>query len=225
MEVMMNSKQLCAQYAESLIEDGMIVSLGGGQTIQYLITEIKEKNRKVKVVTPSSHTAISCIQKGIDVLALQWNSSIDIAFDGCDEVDENFCALKSGGGIHTLEKITASMAKQYILMVDDTKYAPKLKYAHPVVLEILPEAFSYICAKLKEMNYVFAPRLASNKDGFLLSEHGNILIDIHIQSYIDPKELYNLLKSMTGVIEVSLFVREVTGILLASNDQVEFLRK
>ena len=52
---------------------------------------------------------------------------------------------------------------------------------------------------------------------------GNILIDIHIQSYIDPKELYRLLKSMTGVIEVSLFVREVTGILLASNDQVEFL--
>lgn len=62
----------------------------------------------------------------------------------------------------------------------------------------------------------FCTSLGINKDGFLLSEHGNILIDIHIQSYIDPKELYSLLKSMTGVIEVSLFVREVTGILLAS---------
>ena len=42
MEVRMNSKQRCARYAQSLIKEGMIVGLGGGQTIQYLIEEIKE---------------------------------------------------------------------------------------------------------------------------------------------------------------------------------------
>lgn len=203
----------------------MIVGLGGGQTIQYLIEEIKEKNRNLKIVTPSAKTAMLCVQKGMDVVPLQWIHSLDMAFDGCDEVDAQFCALKSGGGIHTLEKITASMAKEYILMVDETKYAQTLKYTHPIVLEVLPEAYSFICERLKALNFIFSYRQTNKKDGFLFSEHGNVLIDVYLSSYIDPKTLYDLLKSITGVVEVSLFVKEVTGILLAREDKVEFLKK
>ena len=225
MEVRMNSKQRCAKVAQSLIKEGMIVGLGGGQTIQYLIEEIKEKNRNLKIVTPSAKTAMLCVQKGMDVVPLQWIHSLDMAFDGCDEMDAQFCALKSGGGIHTLEKITASMAKEYILMVDETKYAQTLKYTHPIVLEVLPEAYSFICERLKELNFIFSYRQTNKKDGFLFSEHGNVLIDVYLSSYIDPKTLYDLLKSITGVVEVSLFVKEVTGILLAREDKVEFLKK
>lgn len=206
-------------------QEGMIVGLGGGQTIQYLIEEIKEKNRNLKIVTPSAKTAMLCVQKGMDVVPLQWIHSLDMAFDGCDEVDAQFCALKSGGGIHTLEKITASMAKEYILMVDETKYAQTLKYTHPIVLEVLPEAYSFICERLKALNFIFSYRQTNKKDGFLFSEHGNVLIDVYLSSYIDPKTLYDLLKSITGVVEVSLFVKEVTGILLAREDKVEFLKK
>lgn len=225
MEVRMNSKQRCAKVAQSLIKEGMIVGLGGGQTIQYLIEEIKEKNRNLKIVTPSAKTAMLCMQKGMDVVPLQWIHSLDMAFDGCDEVYAQFCALKSGGGIHTLEKITASMAKEYILMVDETKYAQTLKYTHPIVLEVLPEAYSFICERLKALNFIFSYRQTNKKDGFLFSEHGNVLIDVYLSSYIDPKTLYDLLKSITGVVEVSLFVKEVTGILLAREDKVEFLKK
>ena len=225
MEVRMNSKQRCAKVAQSLIKEGMIVGLGGGQTIQYLIEEIKEKNRNLKIVTPSAKTAMLCMQKGMDVVPLQWIHSLDMAFDGCDEVDAQFCALKSGGGIHTLEKITASMAKEYILMVDETKYTQTLKYTHPIVLEVLPEAYSFICERLKALNFIFAYRQTNKKDGFLFSEHGNVLIDVYLSSYIDPKTVYDLLKSITGVVEVSLFVKEVTGILLAREDKVEFLKK
>lgn len=59
----MNSKQRCARYAQSLIKEGMIVGLGGGQTIQYLIEEIKEKNRNLKIVTPSAKTAMLCAKR------------------------------------------------------------------------------------------------------------------------------------------------------------------
>ena len=69
-------------------------------------------------------------------------------FDGCDQFDKDLNALKSGGGIHTMEKLFASMAKEFILVGDDSKYAEQLTTTFPLVLEVLPQAMSFILAKL-----------------------------------------------------------------------------
>ena len=97
-------KQKCAKAAYEMIKDGMIIGLGGGRTIAFLIEELKNGNKKVKAVTPSKDTMNLCVKAGIEVLPLEFVKQIDIAFDGCNEIDKNLNALKTDGGIFTREK-------------------------------------------------------------------------------------------------------------------------
>lgn len=141
-------KKNCAKEAMKYIKDGMIIGLGGGRSIAYLIEHIKEdKNLNVKVVTPSIKTKLLCIENGLDVLHTCFVDKVDVAFDGCDQVDENLNALKSGGGIHTKEKLIASMADEYILLVDEAKVENTLTFKAPVVLEILEDSLSMLKRK------------------------------------------------------------------------------
>ena len=119
-------KRLCAKAALDLVPDHGIIGLGGGETISYLAEDIKEAGKDVKVVTPSDHTAQVCRKLGLEIIDTKEVKEIEIAFDGCDQVDSDLNAYKSGGGIHTLEKIIAKMAKEYVLLVDETKVTDKL---------------------------------------------------------------------------------------------------
>ena len=137
-------KRKCAKEALSYIKDKSIIGLGGGTTISYLVSYIKESELDVKIVTPSFETEKLCIENGLVVLPTWSVESISVAFDGCDEIDKELNALKSGGGIHTKEKIIASMADEYILLVDESKVSNKLEFKYPVVLEIIPESKSIV---------------------------------------------------------------------------------
>ena len=108
-------KRLCAKAALDLVPDHGIIGLGGGETISYLAEDIKEAGKDVKVVTPSDHTAQVCKKLGLEIVDTKEVKEIEIAFDGCDQVGSDLNAYKSGGGIHTLEKIIAKMAKEYVL--------------------------------------------------------------------------------------------------------------
>ncbi|MCF0105540.1 MAG: ribose 5-phosphate isomerase A [Holdemanella sp.] len=219
----MNLKKKGAEYALRFIKDGMVIGLGGGRTIQYLAQYIKEKNLDVKVVTPSMTTALTCKKMGLTMLPTYAVGHIDLAFDSCDEIDENFYALKSGGGIHTHEKIIASMADHYILMVDDSKYGKTLRYTHPVVLEVLKDAYSYVCNKLDALGYIYTNRETSNKDGILISDNGNLLIDVQVQEYTNPETLYNTLIQITGIVEISIFTSEITDIILTRENEIKHI--
>lgn len=104
---------------------------------------------------------------------------VDVAFDGCDEVDEALNALKSGGGIHTKEKLIAPMADDYILLVDDTKFVKKLTFKYPVVLEILQDSLKYVERLVTELGGKPSIRSSSSKDGFTISDNGNLLMDVY----------------------------------------------
>lgn len=157
-------KKKCALYASKLVKDGMVVGLGGGSTISYLIDYVKDKD--IKVVSPSSKTVLLAQKMGLTVLNTQYVDHVDIAFDGCDEVDSHLNALKSGGGIHTQEKIIASMADEYIVLVDESKFHETLAFKVPVVVEVLPNGAILLVHHFKVMPvkvnsfYIFSPECA-----------------------------------------------------------------
>lgn len=219
----MDVKQRSAKYASQFVKDGMIVGLGGGRTIQHLANYIKDMD--VKVVTPSKNTALNCKSIGINVIPTYLVNHVDVAFDGCDEADASFHALKSGGGIHTAEKIIGSMADHYMLVIDETKFSEQLTYIHPVVVEIIPDAYANVCKKITDMGYSYVNRTASNKDGIIISDFGNIIIDVQIQEYVDPELLYNQLISLVGVVEISIFTKEVTDLIIATDSDIKHLKK
>ena len=159
-------KKKCAREALKFIKDNSIIGLGGGSTIGFLVEYIKEAGYKVKVVTPSMKTELLCIENGIEVIPTWGVSKVSVAFDGCDEVDKDLNALKSGGGIHTKEKIIASMAEEYILLVDESKVVDKLDFKYPVVLEIFKESKSYVEEMVKKLGGTTSLRSSNAKDGF-----------------------------------------------------------
>lgn len=221
-----NIKKECAKEALKLIKTNTIVGLGGGSTIAYLIDFIKaSENLNVKIVTPSMSTRLLCIQNGLEVLHTCSVDYIDIAFDGCNQVDENFHALKSGGAIHTKEKLISYMTNEYIILADESKFVKKLSFEDPITLEVFEDALAYVQKELTKLDVSFAVRKSTAKDGFTISDDGNLLIDVMFKNVKDSHLLEKQLNNISGVIDCSLFTETITKILVASNDEVKIISK
>lgn len=218
-------KKKCAREALKYIKDKSIIGLGAGTTISYLVSYIKEAGLDVGVVTPSFQTERLCIENGLKVLPTWSVDSISVAFDGCDEIDHNLTALKSGGGIHTKEKVIATMAEQYILLVDESKVVNKLEFKYPIVLEIIPEAMGVVEKNIKKLGGKLNTRTSSSKDGVTISDHGLFLVDVQFNSddIEDISKLDKELKKMVGVVDTSLFYNIATKAIIAGKNGVRLI--
>lgn len=219
-------KRKCAKEALNYIKDKSIIGLGGGTTISYLVSYIREAQLDVKVVTPSFETERLCIENGLTVLPTWAVDSISVAFDGCDEVDKELNALKSGGGIHTKEKIIANMADEYILLVDESKVCDKLEFNYPVVLEIIPESKSIVEKEVKKLGGNAKLRVSNSKDGVVISDHGLFLMDVifNKEDIIDISVLNDKLKKIVGVLDTSLFYNIATKALVVGENGVKLIQ-
>jgi len=221
-----NIKMITAKLALPYIESNMVVGLGGGATIGYVVDYLAHKGLfDIKVVTPSETIKAACRRVGLEVLDLSYVTEVDMAFDSCDYVDEDFYALKSGGGIHTEEKLIARMAKQYVLLVDESKLEKKLTFLTPIVLECIKTARSYIQKEVAKLGGHVEPRKSYAKDGFTISDNGNLLMDAEFDNIEDIAALNRQLKDICGLIETSLFTEEVTRVLIASEEGYKVMNK
>lgn len=221
-------RKMCAEKAMTYIKNNTVIGLGAGRNIACLIELISkaiQKNLKIKVITPSISTKHLCIQHGIEVIPTTFVSEIDVAFDGCGEVDENFYASKGGGGIFTKEKIIASMAKEYILLIDEQKLTKNLTDRFPVSLEIVKDSLGYVSKRLKDFGGIPVVRTSNNKDGYLVTDDGNFIIDVKFEKVDDFKSLNDDLREITGVIETSIFTKDVTKLIVARETGVKIISK
>ncbi|MDN3955099.1 ribose 5-phosphate isomerase A [Sporolactobacillus laevolacticus] len=219
-------KKACAREALDIIQNHSVIGLGGGSTISHLIEFIREKpNFKISVVTPSTSTRLLCLKNGLDVLHTELVDHIDLAFDGCDQVDEQLNALKSGGGIHTKEKLIASMADDYILLVDESKFVPVLTFEKPVVLEILEDSMAYVQKNAELLGGKPIMRQSNAKDGFTVSDNGHLLMDVYFNHVADISKLESDLQAIHGVIDTSLFVNVATKALVAGENNMKWYSK
>ena len=189
-------KQKCAKRAYEMIQDKMTVGLGGGSTVALLIREIAGGKKQIRAVTPSQDTMDLCVEYGIPVQPLEMTSRIDIAFDGCDEVDRELNALKSCGGIHTREKIMAAMSDAYILLADDGKMKERLEFRFPVTVEVLRPARQYVKNCLEKMGAEVTERRSDKKTGLVISDDGNYLMEARFSPAEDAKVLSDRLDRM-----------------------------
>lgn len=223
-----NLRRLCAEKAMEYIEDNTVIGLGAGRNIACLIEllgKAVQNNLKIKVVTPSLNTKNLCIKYGIEVIPTCFVEEIDVAFDGCGEVDEKFYASKSGGGVHTKEKIIGSMAKNYILLVDEQKLTKELSCQYPVSLEVIKDSLGYVSKMVKNLGGVPIVRTTNNKDGYVITDDGNFLLDVKFENVRNFKKLNDDLNDIVGVIETSIFTKEVTKIIVAGENGVRVISK
>ncbi|MES1216715.1 MAG: ribose 5-phosphate isomerase A [Bacteroidota bacterium] len=221
-------KKEAAKAALQFIKKGHVVGFGAGSTIKYLVDFIAEDNSLAKsltVFTSSFATRNHLHQLGFTVNDPATIHHLDLYFDGCDQFDSNLNVLKSGGGIHTMEKLLAGMATEFIILGDESKYVEKLHATYPLVIEVIPEAISLVLYRLKEIfNSADAViRLSDKKDGAVITEHGNYLVDVMFKNLPEPEFINSKVKGITGVLEHSLFYQMAHKAVIAGVSGVKLI--
>jgi ribose 5-phosphate isomerase A len=222
----MNLKKMAAYEAANEIKDGQIVCLGTGSTTHYFIEKvgmrIKEEKISVMGISTSYQSFMIAKQWKIPITTLE-EHNIDIAVDGADEIDPDLNLIKGGGGAHTLEKIVDYSAEKLIIIADDSKLVDKLG-KFPVPLEIIPQSNKLVFDSLKDMGADSKIRMAVRKDGPVISDSGNFIIDANFHEIDNPIHLEKDLNSIPGVVENGIFSQMVDKVILGTSNGIEVLK-
>jgi ribose 5-phosphate isomerase A len=224
---MTDYKMEAAKAALQLIKRGQTIGFGAGSTMQnmlHLIAKDIKLAESLTFVTSSSSTLELIYHYDFKFVNKVDGYHIDIYFDGCDQFDAQLNALKCGGGIHTSEKIMASFADEFILVGDDSKYVKTLDTTYPLVLEVLPIGAPLVYKWIqKNLPFkAFNTRKGTGKDGYVITESGNYLIDIYFKEPVDLEKM-NAVKMVPGVVEHSLFLGIAKKAIIAGEDGVRVL--
>src|ERR1700758_3420243 len=114
-------KQVAAEAAAALVEDGMAVGLGTGSTVAHLLPALAARELDIRCVATSVRTEKDGLALGLHVEPFDRLDHLDIAIDGADQVTADRWLVKGGGGAHTREKIVAAAADRFVVIVDSTK--------------------------------------------------------------------------------------------------------
>lgn len=218
-------KLAAAQKALTYVHEGHTIGLGAGSTIAHLVRELAAApalRESISVVTASFNTRLLLQQHGFTIRETASVAQLDLHFDGCDQFDRGLSALKSGGGVHTPEKLLAAMAQRFILVGDGPKYVEKLLPTVPVVIEVIPDALSFVQRALERLYPDARPqlRLSNKKDGAVITERGNLLIDIFFTAFPPVAEINPQLKAIPGILETSLFYQMAHEAIIAGKNGV-----
>eukprot|EP00850_Spirogloea_muscicola_P021358 SM000245S08197 [mRNA] locus=s245:52915:55864:- [translate_table: standard] len=217
-------KRAVAQKAVQLVKNGNIVGLGTGSTSSMAIEELGKlitsgKLKDVKGVATSYQAKVLARQFGVPTLDLNDVNHIDIALDGCDEVDADMNLIKGGGAAHTMEKVIDTIAKECVILVDQSKVVKKLGVNFPVAVEVLPPAISPVMRSLLQLGGAPEIRTALRKDGPVMTDLGNMVVDVSFQDGIlDAAQVEKEINNIPGVVDNGLFVRVATKVLVAVQD-------
>jgi ribose 5-phosphate isomerase A len=226
----MDLKKAAAQKAVTFINNNTTIGLGAGSTIAHMVNFLSAEVKNgltLKMVSASFNTHQLLLQKGFIVQSIADVAELDIYFDGCDQLDKNLNALKSGGGIHTLEKLLASMAKQFLLVGDEAKYVEQFDTTYPMVIELLPEAIGYVPASIQKLfpDVKAGLRMSDKKEGAAITDNGNYLMDLWFPVWPNLGQLNSLIKGITGVVETSLFYNLAHKAIIAGKDGIKIIEK
>jgi ribose 5-phosphate isomerase A len=206
-------KQLAAQAACNYLEEGMIIGVGTGSTINYFIDALANYQGKIAgAVASSKNTQALLKERGIEVFDANAMGDIPLYIDSADEVNEHGYMIKGGGGALTGEKIIAALARDFICIVDASKVVDVLG-KFPLPIEVLPMARSYVARQLVKMGG--DPML---REGFV-TDHGNIILDIYNLHILDPVQLESDINQIPGVVTNGLFARRPANHVLIGTDE------
>ena len=200
------AKRACGYYAADMVEDEMVIGLGTGSTVYYMIERLSGRIRdglKVSGVPTSYQTAIRAREYSIPLTTLDDNPMLDLTIDGADQVDPTRCLIKGRGAAHTREKCVAAAAFRLIVVVDEAKIVPKLSGLVPI--ECLPFAVTPVMNELRGLGGVPRLREGVNKDGPVISDNGNIILDCRFDEIPNPAGLETQIALIPGIVESGLF--------------------
>ena len=213
-------KQAVAQAAVEQIQSGMVLGLGSGSTAALMIEALGEQLRQgqlenITAVPTSFQSQVLASRLGIPLVDLNHVEAIDLAIDGADEVDPGLQLIKGGGACHVQEKLVASAARRFVVVVDASKLVDRLNLNFLLPVEVLPGAWALVSRRLQSMGAECELRIAQRKAGPVVTDQGNLILDARFPGGIgDGAELERQLNSIPGVVENGLFVNMADQVMV-----------
>jgi len=213
-------KKAVATAAVEQIKDGMVLGLGSGSTAALMIDALGAKLsagqlKDIVGVTTSFQGEVLASQLGIPLRSLAAVERIDLAIDGADEVDPAFQLIKGGGACHVQEKLVASLAKRFVVVVDSTKIVERLNLDFQLPVEVIPSAWTQVQNTLANLGGNAQLRMAVRKAGPVITDQGNLVLDVSFDGGIsDPENLEKRINNIPGVLENGLFVNIADEVLV-----------
>ncbi len=199
-------KQVAAEAAAELVEDGMTVGLGTGSTVAFLLPALARRSLDIVCAATSPRTEHAARELGLRIEDVASIDRFDITIDGADQIAPDGWLVKGGGGAHTLEKIVAGAADRFVVIADSTK--PVRALHSPIPLELLSFGVRATMRRVSPASLRDAP----------LSPDGGVIADYH-GPVDDPAALAVRLSATPGVIEHGLFPPEMVAIVLVGRGE------
>jgi ribose 5-phosphate isomerase A len=199
---------------EAMVKSGMKLGLGTGSTAIHAVRHVgallnEGKLSGIMAVSTSFQTSIECEKLGIPLFTLnskEIGGTLDLSIDGADEVDPKNRLIKGGGGALLLEKIAAYASAFYVIVADESKIVENLGLRFPVPVEVVPDARVPVTLALEKLGAEVTLREAIRKAGPVITDHGNLLLDIRFKEAVDPALMETELNRIPGVVENGFFI-------------------
>ncbi|MFC2544391.1 MAG: ribose-5-phosphate isomerase RpiA [Aggregatibacter sp.] len=212
-------KKIAAQAALQFVKPDMIVGVGSGSTVNCFIEALGTLKDQIKGAVAASKNSEELLrQQGIEVFSTNDVSSLDIYVDGADEINPQKMMIKGGGAALTREKIVTALAKNFICIVDSSKQVDVLGSTFPLPIEVIPMARSQVARKLVALGG--APEY---REG-VVTDNGNIILDVHNFEILNPVEMEKELNNIAGVVTNGVFaLRPADTVIVGTPDGAKII--
>ncbi|MCL2913554.1 ribose-5-phosphate isomerase RpiA [Shewanella corallii] len=206
-------KKAAAQAALTYVEEGSIVGVGTGSTVNHFIDALASMKDDIEGAVSSSEASTERLKAlGIEVFDLNSVSNLSVYVDGADEISPHMAMIKGGGAALTREKIVAAVADKFICIVDNTKQVDVLG-EFPLPVEVIPMARSYVARQLVKLGGDPVYR-----EG-VVTDNGNVILDVYNLKILNPKELETQINAIVGVVTNGLFAERGADVLLVGTPE------
>jgi ribose 5-phosphate isomerase A len=212
--------QAAANYVRSRLDDRTVIGVGTGSTANYFIECLAAFKHNISATVASSVETASRL-KALQITVIDLNSApeVSIYVDGADEANSYLHLIKGGGGALTREKIIAAVAKEFVCIADGSKLVDVLG-RFPLPVEVVPMARSHVARQIVKLGGDPVYR-----EGFI-TDNGNIILDVHNMSIVDPRELETQLNQITGVVTNGIFaLRPADKLIIGTKDGLKTLTR
>jgi ribose 5-phosphate isomerase A len=212
--------------ADRFVQSGMKIGMGTGSTAIWAIRRIGERLAAGEIsdvvgVATSTQSEVACQELGIPLASMndpRIGGELDLTIDGADEIDGEKRLVKGGGGALLIEKIVAYASRRFVVIADERKVVTTLGNTFPVPVEVLPLARVPVMRALRELGGDPSVREAERKMGMVITDNGNIIVDVRFPAGLDPVEMETRLSTIPGVLGNGLFTRVTPTVLVADAD-------
>ena len=216
-----------AAVALEFVQDGQLLGLGTGRAATAFVRVLGAKVKaglRVRGVPTSEATAQVARALGIPLLTLDEAGTLDITFDGADEVDPGLDVIKGYGGALVREKIVAASSRQLVILVGAEKLVPVLGTRGKLPVEVLPFGESLAHGRLRELGCEPTTRRADDGTPYL-TDNGNHILDCKVAPIESPAELDRAIQEIPGVLGTGLFVGMAQAVIIQDGENVEVRRR